>query len=119
MNGQYLCNRQLNVSYAYKKDGTKSERHGSAEGALLLDELVFWRSSHLVPASVLPAERKLASQATTRNLRPKAEPMMFGSTLPPRAAPVATGMGMPAGMPPMGYSPAAAAPPGTMASCPV
>ncbi|KAJ4959004.1 hypothetical protein NE237_026115 [Protea cynaroides] len=28
MNGQYLCNRQITVSYAYKKD-TKGERHGT------------------------------------------------------------------------------------------
>ncbi|KAL7193108.1 hypothetical protein ACSBR2_024841 [Camellia fascicularis] len=28
MNGQYLCNRQMTVSYAYKKD-TKGERHGT------------------------------------------------------------------------------------------
>ncbi|KAL4180513.1 hypothetical protein AMTRI_Chr13g92460 [Amborella trichopoda] len=33
MNGQYLCNRQITVSYAYKKD-TKGERHGTpAEGS--------------------------------------------------------------------------------------
>ncbi|XP_057498772.1 uncharacterized protein LOC130783230 [Actinidia eriantha] len=28
MNGQYLCNRQITASYAYKKD-TKGERHGT------------------------------------------------------------------------------------------
>ncbi|XP_077233293.1 uncharacterized protein LOC143875583 [Tasmannia lanceolata] len=44
MNGQYLCNRQITVSYAYKKD-TKGERHGT------------------------PAERVLASSnpGTTKN----------------------------------------------------
>ena len=31
MNGQYLCNRSISVSYAFKKDG-KNERHGSAAG---------------------------------------------------------------------------------------
>ncbi|XWS29315.1 hypothetical protein CRYUN_Cryun24cG0018500 [Craigia yunnanensis] len=31
MNGQYLCNRQITVSYAYKKD-TKGERHGTPAG---------------------------------------------------------------------------------------
>ncbi|XP_047334241.1 splicing factor 3B subunit 4 [Impatiens glandulifera] len=40
MNGQYLCNRQITVSYAYKKD-TKGERHGT------------------------PAERVLAASNTT------------------------------------------------------
>lgn len=46
MNGQYLCNRQITVSYAYKKD-TKGERHGT------------------------PAERVLAaSNPTTQKSRP-------------------------------------------------
>ncbi|KAJ0747831.1 putative RNA recognition motif domain, nucleotide-binding alpha-beta plait domain superfamily [Helianthus annuus] len=46
MNGQYLCNRQITVSYAYKKD-TKGERHGT------------------------PAERTLASSnPTTQKSRP-------------------------------------------------
>lgn len=37
MNGQYLCNRQITVSYAYKKD-TKGERHGTPAGK---NEFVF------------------------------------------------------------------------------
>ena len=31
MNGQYLSNRPISVSYAFKKD-SKGERHGSAAG---------------------------------------------------------------------------------------
>ena len=31
MDGQYLCNRQINVSYAFKKE-TTGERHGTWEG---------------------------------------------------------------------------------------
>lgn len=31
MNGQYLCNRPIHVSYALKKD-SKGERHGSQAG---------------------------------------------------------------------------------------
>lgn len=34
MNGQYLCNRPITVSYAFKKD-SKGERHGSAAERLL------------------------------------------------------------------------------------
>lgn len=34
MNGQYLCNRAISLSYAFKKD-TKGERHGSAAERLL------------------------------------------------------------------------------------
>ncbi|KHN19421.1 Splicing factor 3B subunit 4 [Glycine soja] len=66
MNGQYLCNRQITVSYAYKKD-TKGERHGT------------------------PAERVLAaSNPTTQKSRPHT---LFASgppTLP--SAPQANGV---------------------------
>ena len=34
MNGQYLCNRAIQISYAFKKDA-KGERHGSAAERLL------------------------------------------------------------------------------------
>ena len=34
MNGQYLCNRPISISYAFKKD-SKGERHGSAAGRSL------------------------------------------------------------------------------------
>lgn len=36
MNGQYLCNRQITVSYAYKKD-TKGERHGTPAERVLAE----------------------------------------------------------------------------------
>ncbi|XP_029813851.1 splicing factor 3B subunit 4 [Manacus vitellinus] len=35
MNGQYLCNRPITVSYAFKKD-SKGERHGSKQGLVQL-----------------------------------------------------------------------------------
>lgn len=35
MNGQYLCNRAITISYAFKKD-SKGERHGSAAGKKFL-----------------------------------------------------------------------------------
>lgn len=68
MNGQYLCNRQITVSYAYKKD-TKGERHGT------------------------PAERTLASSnPTTQKSRPHTLfasgpptlPQPTGAPAPPR-----------------------------------
>ena len=31
MHGQYLCNRPITISYAFKKE-SKGERHGSAAG---------------------------------------------------------------------------------------
>ena len=33
MNGQYLCNRPITISYAFKKEA-KGERHGSAAGTM-------------------------------------------------------------------------------------
>ena len=33
MNGQYLCNRAITISYAFKKE-SKGERHGSAAGTV-------------------------------------------------------------------------------------
>jgi splicing factor 3B subunit 4 len=35
MNGQYLCGRAITAQYAYKKDGSKGERHGSVAERLL------------------------------------------------------------------------------------
>ena len=34
MNGQYLCNRAISVTYALRKDG-RGERHGSQAGLCL------------------------------------------------------------------------------------
>lgn len=36
MNGQYLCNRPITISYAFKKEA-KGERHGSAAGTVYMD----------------------------------------------------------------------------------
>ena len=37
MNGQFLCNRAITISFAFKKDG-KGERHGSAAERLLASQ---------------------------------------------------------------------------------
>ncbi|CAL1584748.1 unnamed protein product [Knipowitschia caucasica] len=78
MNGQYLCNRPITVSYAFKKD-SKGERHGSA------------------------AERLLAAQNPLSQAdRPH---QLFADAPPPPSVPtpvltaLGAGMGMP-GMPP-------------------
>ncbi|KAG7279974.1 hypothetical protein CRUP_025226 [Coryphaenoides rupestris] len=91
MNGQYLCNRPITVSYAFKKD-SKGERHGSA------------------------AERLLAAQNPLSQAdRPH---QLFADAPPPPSAstPVLTSMGatmsMP-GMPPPGAFPPVP-PPGSM-----
>ena len=40
MNGQYLCNRPITISYAFKKE-SKGERHGSAAGMMILMTCTF------------------------------------------------------------------------------
>lgn len=61
MNGQYLCNRQITVSYAYKKD-TKGERHGTpAERTLASSNPGAQKSRpHTMFASGPPTLQKIA-----------------------------------------------------------
>ncbi|XP_061681926.1 splicing factor 3B subunit 4 [Syngnathoides biaculeatus] len=96
MNGQYLCNRPITVSYAFKKD-SKGERHGSA------------------------AERLLAAQNPLSQAdRPH---QLFADAPPPQAVPppvltsMGPGMPMPGGMPPPGVFPPMP-PPGSMPTMP-
>lgn len=74
MNGQFLMNKPVTVSYAFKKDG-KGERHGT------------------------PAERLLAAQARKNNAFPAAPPMPVAP--PPMMGPPGQGYaGMAAHYPP-------------------
>lgn len=131
MNGQYFCNRSIAVSYAYKNDGTKSERHGTAAERLLAANR---RASGLAPPSA-PRKTNFAMPAmmnTTFNSGPpnigrpptgpppvpmsRPPPMQhMRHGMPPRPPPPPMmGMGMrppgmhmrpPMGMPPMGMPP--------------
>eukprot|EP01102_Stenamoeba_stenopodia_P002376 TRINITY_DN12196_c0_g1_i1.p1 TRINITY_DN12196_c0_g1~~TRINITY_DN12196_c0_g1_i1.p1 ORF type:complete len:305 (+),score=38.93 TRINITY_DN12196_c0_g1_i1:42-956(+) len=88
MNGQYLCNRPITVTYAFKK-GTKGERHGSQ------------------------AERLLAANNPNRGIvrppmfAPGMRPDFMPPVMPPGMPPAMPGMppalppGMPPGMPPV------------------
>lgn len=75
MNGQYINNRPIHASYAYKKDGTKGERHGSE------------------------SERLLAKESSARRIRP--QPLMSLASGFAMGGMPAVGMGRPQ-MPPMG-----------------
>jgi len=89
MNGQFLANRAVNVSYAMKKDG-KGERHGTE------------------------AERLLAKKSTTTSRPPAvtaATPAGRGAFMPAPTMPRATPF---AGMPPMGAPAGLAGPMGGM-----
>lgn len=59
MNGQYLCNRQITVSYAYKKD-TKGERHGTPAERVLAASNPQKSRPHTLFASGPPTLPKVA-----------------------------------------------------------
>lgn len=95
MNGQYLCNRPITISYAFKKD-SKGERHGSAAERLLAAQN---------PLSLTDRPHQLFADAPPPPMQPPGHPNQ-NPLLPPPPPPV-SGMGgpMPPGMPP---------PPGSM-----
>ncbi|XP_073835502.1 spliceosomal protein on the X [Musca autumnalis] len=69
MNGQYLCNRPISVSYAFKRD-SKGERHGSAAERLLAAQN---------PSSHADRPHQLFADAPV----PSMIPVMPGQILPP------------------------------------
>ncbi|KAL8160395.1 hypothetical protein V2J09_001932 [Rumex salicifolius] len=87
MNGQYLCNRQITVSYAYKKD-TKGERHGTpAERVLAASNPNVQKSRpHTLFASGPPL---LSSGAQPNGVVAPPIPRPFANgTVPPNPMPV-------------------------------
>lgn len=90
MNGQFLCNRPISVSYAYKKE-TKGERHGSA-------------AERLIAANRPKEAPKPAAAPATAPGRPGGMPPMPTLRPPnlPPGMPPPPGMG---GMPNMGPPP--------------
>ncbi|KAK3702458.1 hypothetical protein QZH41_020112, partial [Actinostola sp. cb2023] len=86
MNGQYLCNRPITVSFAFKKD-SKGERHGSAAERLLA------------------AQNPLAQADRPHQLFADAPPVPISNAPPMMNVPMPP-MGMPMpGPPPMGMPP--------------
>lgn len=69
MNGQYLCNRPISVSYAFKRD-SKCERHGSAAERLLAAQN---------PSSHADRPHQLFADAPV----PSMIPVMPGQIMPP------------------------------------
>jgi RNA recognition motif-containing protein len=87
MNGQYLCNRPISVSYAFKKDA-KGERHGTAAGIIYFQDILY----------ILFIERMLAAQ---NPLFPTDRPNQIFSDAPTGIPP----MMMAGGPPPPGMYP--------------
>ncbi|XP_057459097.1 uncharacterized protein LOC130749742 [Lotus japonicus] len=95
MNGQYLCNRQITVSYAYKKD-TKGERHGTpAERVLAASNPTAQKSRpHTLFASGPPtlagapqANGTIAAPVPPRPFANGVAPPALRQPPPPQAAP--------------------------------
>ncbi|EDO42417.1 predicted protein [Nematostella vectensis] len=97
MNGQYLCNRPITVSYAFKKE-SKGERHGSAAERLLA------------------AQNPLAQADRPHQLFADAPPIQTSTSLPPMIPPVGMLGHPPMGAPPPPHSmpPPGMPPPGMM-----
>eukprot|EP01071_Lankesteria_metandrocarpae_P006502 Lankesteria_metandrocarpae@DN4381_c0_g1_i1.p1 len=87
MNGQFLCNRPIHVSYAYKKD-TKGERHGSAAERLIAANRP---SEVMLPSSpaVLPFRQALSAPVQQHQPPPQQTPAVPAPRVPvPVPAPV-------------------------------
>ncbi|OQS01711.1 splicing factor 3B subunit 4-like [Achlya hypogyna] len=89
MNGQYLCNRQIVVQYAYKK-GSQSERHGSQAERLLASNnpskikphTRFAFATPAVPAAPVPPV-PMAPMYPTRAVTMVPPPPPMGMQAPP------------------------------------
>ncbi|XP_014213997.1 splicing factor 3B subunit 4 [Copidosoma floridanum] len=101
MNGQYLCNRPISVSYAFKRDA-KGERHGSAAERLLAAQNPLSQADrpHQLFADAPPMMPVMPNM-------PMPHPphhMMHGMVMPPPPPPTGP-------MPPMGNPPPPPVPP--------
>ncbi|ALC48480.1 Spx [Drosophila busckii] len=130
MNGQYLCNRPISVSYAFKKDH-KGERHGSAAERLLAaqnpsahadrphqlfaDAPVQNMMSHMPgqmmpppmmapPPPVVPVNHNNNNISMIQPPPPVPQPSAFPATIPPPPLPPMAG-GQPPLPPTMGIPP--------------
>ncbi|CAG0912981.1 unnamed protein product [Notodromas monacha] len=99
MNGQYLCNRPIAISYAFKKDA-KGERHGSAAERLLAAQNPLSQADrpHQLFADAPPPQHVQQMMQSSSSRMMQAAPMA-PPPLPPGMPP--GGMGGPA----MGYRP--------------
>ncbi|XP_002732430.1 splicing factor 3B subunit 4-like [Saccoglossus kowalevskii] len=120
MNGQYLCNRPITISYAFKKD-SKGERHGSAAERLLAAQnpLSQMDRPHQLfadaPPSSQPDSDSVPSTTTSMLSQPPPPGMPHRPSGPPTSMPP---MGMPppppghGGLPPPPVPPPGMPPPG-------
>ncbi|XP_075260746.1 splicing factor 3B subunit 4-like [Convolutriloba macropyga] len=98
MNGQYLCNRPITISYAFKKD-SRTERHGSAAERLLAAQNPVAQADkpHQLFADAPPAQ---VMNIAPPPPAPPITPDLTGGLMPPAPRPMA-----PPGPPPPNFPP--------------
>ncbi|XP_050303853.1 splicing factor 3B subunit 4 [Anthonomus grandis grandis] len=79
MNGQYLCNRPISVSYAFKKD-SKGERHGSAAERLLAAQNPLSQADR---PHQLFADAPPMGMMPGMTMAPPPPPVILGGLMPP------------------------------------
>lgn len=97
MNGQFLCNKPITVTFAFKKDG-KGERHGTAAERLLALQA---KKAGISVADAIAANEKAAATAAASGANPYAI-LQPGQQYPQAMPPAQPGMMYPPQMP-MGY----------------
>jgi len=116
MNGQYLCNRPITISYAFKKEA-KGERHGSAAERLLAAQNPLAQADrpHQLFADAPPAPAAATTLAPAAAVMPPAimavpvpSSMPSVPNMPPSGPPMPP---VPPGMPPPGMPPPGMMPP--------
>lgn len=90
MNGQYLCNRPISVSYAFKKD-SKGERHGSAAERLLAAQNPLSQADR---PHQLFADAPPMGMMPGMTIAPPPPPVILGGLMPP-PPPTPSNMGPP------------------------
>lgn len=82
MNGQYLCNRPITISYAFKKD-SKGERHGSAAERLLAAQnpLAQTDRPHQLFADAPPMPPQIGNIGMVSGLPPPPPPPLQGLSM--------------------------------------
>jgi splicing factor 3B subunit 4 len=87
MNGQFLCNRPITVTYAYKRD-SKNEKYGSWAERILAANKPYnrpiWTGNYVAPANIPNFFPSMPSNINTSNIKPPPPP----PSKPPKAPPV-------------------------------
>ena len=99
MNGQYLCNRAITISYAFKKDA-KGERHGSAAERLLASQNPLAQADR--PHQLFADSPSVGNAANAAaNLTSSVNTAPHAPAVPMPPIPPIGGMGLMPGMPPI------------------